>query len=582
MARQVIGNPFANQIPTVAPTARPVDIYQRASIKKNPLENLANLLSNLEKKAVPALQREEERRAKAEYAEGVELYNSNRIAVGQAVKDGIIEEGESPYLRKGYRISHLNAMSARYADELNNALIAQKLYKTGDPARIEAFTTDFYEKFQSNNGFTDYRDVEVAEYFSGAAAKANETFRASWTSKHKAWQKEQNYAAWSHETSAYIDTLFQDDDTSELRATKMAQLTTWVNGRIKQADVDGMDREKVNETILNSIIMSAYEKNDQTILESLDSILTGTGPLGHSLQARTAMYEANGNIALNIAKVEKAENDARLAANNQRTASIEAGLTGLIVQAVSASGPNLGQLNQQIDEQMVQLQVLGQGGNAKAATLYRAMVKFRQAQAAEGADFRGDEAKAHATAMNELSKFTNIEDVYDFLTVQVANGLIPKGAESSLLSQWNTVYGSAEEEGLDWLSAASPAKDLKASFINSVTTAANLVPDGTSGQLALQAGVRFDAYYQELKLEWMQSNPDKKFTAPVQYQIAAQAVDLATKSAIPMDVIQSVGETMGFNEQISDALSAAQASSDGQPVAATTDALISIIEGGVD
>ena len=116
MARRVVGNPFENQLPTVAATARPVDTYVRAVVEKSPLEGLAKLLSNLEKKAVPALQREEERRANAEYAEGVELYNKNRIEMGQAVKDGLIDEGASPYFRKGYRISHLSAMGARYTN----------------------------------------------------------------------------------------------------------------------------------------------------------------------------------------------------------------------------------------------------------------------------------------------------------------------------------------------------------------------------------------------------------------------------------------------------------------------------------
>ena len=144
MARRVVGNPFENQLPTVAATARPVDTYVRAVVEKSPLEGLAKLLSNLEKKAVPALQREEERRANAEYAEGVELYNKNRIEMGQAVKDGLIDEGASPYLRKGYRVSHLNAMGARYTNELSNALDNQELYKNGNPESIAEFTNKFY------------------------------------------------------------------------------------------------------------------------------------------------------------------------------------------------------------------------------------------------------------------------------------------------------------------------------------------------------------------------------------------------------------------------------------------------------
>jgi pyrroline-5-carboxylate reductase len=113
-----------------------------------------------------------------------------------------------------------------------------------------------------------------------------------------------------------------------------------------------------------------------------------------------------------------------------------------------------------------------------------------------------------------------------------------------------------------------------------VTTAASLVPDGTAGELSLQAGLRFDRYYQELKADWMEANPDKKFNVGVQYQIATQAVDLAKQAVLPNDIIRSVGETMTVNQNVSDALSAAQSSAAGASVVATPDSLISIIEGG--
>ena len=82
MARPVVGNPFENQIPTVSPTASPVETYVRPAVKKSPFEALANTLSNLERKAVPALQAEEKRRAEREFAEGQELYNKTRQSIG--------------------------------------------------------------------------------------------------------------------------------------------------------------------------------------------------------------------------------------------------------------------------------------------------------------------------------------------------------------------------------------------------------------------------------------------------------------------------------------------------------------------
>ena len=65
---------------------------------------------------------------------------NTRKSIGDAVKAGVIDEGASPYLRKGYRVANLNVLSARYAAELNQALTARKLYTNGDAAAIESFT----------------------------------------------------------------------------------------------------------------------------------------------------------------------------------------------------------------------------------------------------------------------------------------------------------------------------------------------------------------------------------------------------------------------------------------------------------
>ena len=195
MARPIVGNPFDNQIPTVAPTARPVDIYEKGVIKKSPFEALANSLTNLERKATPIFQAEEKRRAEEEFAQGQELYAKTRKSIGDAVKAGVIDEGASPYLRKGYRIANLNVLSARYAAELNEALIANKLYTNGNPAAIEQFTEKFYDDFQQKHGFDGFATTEVADYFLASASKANEAFRESWRTKHLAYQKDQNYLA---------------------------------------------------------------------------------------------------------------------------------------------------------------------------------------------------------------------------------------------------------------------------------------------------------------------------------------------------------------------------------------------------
>ena len=580
MARAVIGNPFANQIPTVSATAQPIDIYSQAVLKKGPLESLSALLTSLETKATPALKNAEERQAKAAYAEGVELYNKTRVSIGDAVRDGVIAEGDSPYLRKGYRISHLNAMSARYTQELNDALEIKKLYKNGNPDSIDEFTTQFYETFQTENGFTGHSDVEIAEYFSTTASKANEAFRASWADKNRDWQKDQNYDAWSNETSTYILTMYNEEDTEDERAKKEASFTTWVNGRIKQAEVDGMDRDKVNETILNSVILSAYQSNDLTILDSLDEIITGTGALGTNLKAAEAMFTAKSNIAENIAKAEKDQTAAKLVADNQTVSTLETEASALIsATADTPSADKILYLNRRIDEALNDIRILGNNGNAKAASLYRSMVKFRQAQLKKGTEFRGDEDKVHALMMKELSKYDNIGDVYNFLTTQMNTGVIKKGQETSLLSQWKTVYGDIDEIGLDWLKPNSSAKEAKSALLTAVGSAGSFADTGEIGEARRRAGNLFDQTYQILKRGWLEANPNKQYNHVVEYNIAAEAADIVAKRNISSSVRTQVNEnfeTIRAENNEAEALATAE----GKPIVTrTTTNIINAIGG---
>jgi hypothetical protein len=294
MARPVVGNPFDGQIGTVAPTARPVDTYVRAVVKSSPFEALSSTLSNLEKKAIPALQREQQRRAEKEFKEGQALYNTNRIAIGEAVKKGLIDEGESPYLRKGYRIAQMNTLGMRYTSELESALERQKLYTSGDPERIEKFVTQFQEKFISNNGMSGFAASELSEHFGVSAAKSNEVFRRAWGEKHVSWQRAQNYAAFEREVAEATISLFKPEMSDDERKAAMGSFSTWLEAKGAAASTDGMDNGRVLDTILQGVGIAVQQTGQTDILEVFKSTKFGTGAASTSLkvQAKLLAIEA--------------------------------------------------------------------------------------------------------------------------------------------------------------------------------------------------------------------------------------------------------------------------------------------------
>ena len=434
--RIVVANPFANQISTVGPTARPVDIYKKAQVKTGGFESLSKALDVFNQKALPALGRIEERSAEKEFAQGQELFNKTRTSMGEAVKAGLVEEGASPYLRKGYRVARLNTLGARYADELATALTAQKLYKNGSPEAIEKFTTEFYEEFQEENEFGGFIDTEIAQYFSGTAAKANETFRASWLEKHTAWQKAENYRMMKDEVSTMTSTTFTDSDTPEERVQKTASLVEWLNQKIKDAKIDGMDNAKVNEAIVDSLVLSAYENNDASILDVMDTVITGTGPLGRTLEAREAVIDASEKIASIQERAAKREQAETKRINKEK-------MDGAVTQGFAAAtlvyeGKTKTEVDgEQIDTEDLFKSAVGQlydVGTTEAIAQAEAMTRYYYAQVKAGEEDRNVDEKVYAEFLVDILDQPNIARATYFVAQGLDRGEIDGGQANQLLS----------------------------------------------------------------------------------------------------------------------------------------------------
>lgn len=314
MARPVVGNPFDSQIPTVSPTATPVDTFVRGVEKRSPLASLASTLDRFSRKAVPALQRMEQEAAERELLEGQRLYQENRVAIGEAVKEGIIEEGASPYLRKGYRISQMNTLATRYAEELEANLVTQKLYTNGDPQRIEAYVQKFQQDFIERNGMSEFSDAEVAEYFGLSAGKADEAFRSAWRSKHVAWQKEQQYKQFEAEVAEVVRTLIQPDMSDEQQDIAYAKAAVWLQDQAKLRNLDGQDNKRVSDSIVNGILFAAVQNQDPELLDVMLRTQVGTDVIGKSVSRMKQVFDTK----VTIAKLQEAE--ATRAANEVKAA----------------------------------------------------------------------------------------------------------------------------------------------------------------------------------------------------------------------------------------------------------------------
>lgn len=303
--RIVVANPFQGQIPTVGATASPVDTYVKARVKKGGWQALEQSLQSFNQKALPALGRIEERAAKSEFAEGQKLWTETRINIGEAVKKGIIAEGESPYLLKGYRAANLNVLSANYASDLKNQLEKRKLYHNGDPAKIDAFITEFQATYADKNGFDNFNDVEIAEFFVPNSIKANAAFKDSWRQKHTAYMTTKIYEGFREKISAYTYSLVDPSLSKAQRTANAAGLQKFIQSQADQAEIDGLDRVKVGTAIADALRLSALETNSFAPLQFMNQIKLGTGPLAGSYEVRQKNQLARIQIQQNIDREQK-------------------------------------------------------------------------------------------------------------------------------------------------------------------------------------------------------------------------------------------------------------------------------------
>ena len=445
MARQVVGNPFENQIGTVSATATPVDIYQRGVVKRSPFEALANTLSNLEQKASPILERERQRLAQKEFAEGQRLYQENRVAIGNAVRDGLIDEGESPYLRKGYRVSQMNALSAQYATELENALVTQKLYTNGNPEAVDAFTKKFQQNFIETNGMSDFSDAEMAEYFGANAIKYEESFRASWRTKNIAWQKEQTYKAKEAEVAAMVSALLQDDMADEDQDIATTKLVNWIQVQSDNGKLDGQDNARVNGSIVNGVIFAATQLGDPEILDVLMRTKVGTGFIGKSVNNIKLIADAKSTIAANNERLGKAA-DARLDAAHED-------LRGQISAEVFKNVHSKEYDQKYVDSRIAKLIATGDEKNVnEAISLMDYANKISNLVNKEALELAPD---VLADFYFKLERMSTISEARKYITDYATSKGQDEAFVRRYMQDWNTYYNPEETFGLKFNSTST-------------------------------------------------------------------------------------------------------------------------------
>lgn len=449
MARPVVGNPFEGQLPTVSATASPVDVYVRGTEKRSSLAALAKTLEGFSSKATSALAGMEKQAAEREVLEGQRLYAENRIAIGDAVKKGIIEEGASPYIRKGYRISQMSTMAMRYADDLERVLEQRKLYQNGDPERIESFIQKFQNEFIEANGLSGFIPSELQEYFGTSAAKSNEVFRGAWRDKHVAWQKKAARKAFENQVAMATMVLMQEGATYEERQAALKKLGGYVQTLADGKKVDGVSNEDVINSVLQGVGTIAEYTADDSILDLFDNIKFGTNTASSSLKIQDKIIDIQNKVFTlqerRRVQQEREVNQANEAVRATANQTLFAFLENPTEEGRAA-----------IDEEMATLQATGVEKNVDEALQIQSLLDAhdknleasnKTPETEIALDYALSQAKTEAAARSVLTTYA------DNLRIG-SNEIFTK------LNYWRQNYDPANDEaiGLDFVGNTTEAK----------------------------------------------------------------------------------------------------------------------------
>lgn len=447
MARPVVGNPFENQVPSISPTARVVETYVQP-VKNKDFEALTQMLNDLDPKVKRNAENNKKRADDLAYKEGTRLYQENRIAMGEAVKEGLIPEGASPYLRKGYRESQMNTLAMRYTGELEAALASENLHHNDDPNVVNKFISDFQSDFVEANGMSKFSDAEMATNFGTSASKAEELFRQSWQNKHIEWQKEENYKQLGNEVYEAVSTMLTDDMDEVEYLTNQGLFGVWLEQTAAKYSTNGANNAKVLDTIIDAIGVHVEETGDLEVLEVFKQTKFGTDVVANSLYYKKKESTiVSRSIQLENARIAREEKILNQKHEEQRAKSAR-----YMIEYLQDPSPE----NEMIlKTAIVALKVSPEEKNTSLAVAYNNQLLAMQKSEQLGGQNKTAESELNLDAA--LSKATTYEQASSIILRYAGDGKVSADGVNAKLNVWKQQYDPSNDTslGLDFVSQST-------------------------------------------------------------------------------------------------------------------------------
>lgn len=343
--------------PVLRPQADPVDIYvappRQPPSQNSALSQFAASLQSVNPELQQFIGTQEERVTQDDYKKGMELRSKNQADFKTAIKQGIIQPGQSPWFRKGYQRMDAQMQGQNYQSALAQGYNQSGLANQDDPQKVGDFIANFNKTWTQASGVD--QNPEAKNVLPGVF----EDSRARIMNLHS----QQRIDAYTEHSKDTLYNLSYGLSPGNDVPTALALGPEQVGARLTQSADDmiahGMNPTEANRTITDAINQRARDEGNPDILDSLDHVRTGSGNIGGTAYARQEQAETLKHIFARQRQMEELANT-KLAA--QKKAASDKGYADAF-QAIQKDPINA-------DLTPIQEQMIANGDSEGAKGLY--------------------------------------------------------------------------------------------------------------------------------------------------------------------------------------------------------------------
>lgn len=271
--RLQVSNPLERE--ELIPRAAPIDSFvQPGPTRLGQLaQGLAELAPELRRLGMVQGQKEAEKQKAAGEQAAREAAESGK-AFRQAQQEGLIGRHQNPWFRLGFKTHYGRASARKYALALEQQ--SREWIKSGAlPEDFAQLESEFRQQWIAENVGEEGRDLAFEQGFGAQVDQFTHNINQAFNAAAGARMQERTLDSHATITYGHLKDAFEGGDPSQVAAIIQEETDLLV----QQMGVDGT---LANQKVVDAVINYARDSRNEDVLDLLDNIKGGTGPLSHT------------------------------------------------------------------------------------------------------------------------------------------------------------------------------------------------------------------------------------------------------------------------------------------------------------